>query len=92
MLLDGGLFFFFFHGEEKKERWVGYEGGSGYRSDFRLTPSSSRRGLRSSRYSSYCCWFSTLAWMPVLGFGGGGLAGWGMNDEGMGFFLRGWLV
>lgn len=39
---------------------------SGYRSSFSGTPSSSRRGLSSWRYCSYCPLFSTLALMPAI--------------------------
>lgn len=39
--------------------------GSGYKSSLRLTPSSSLKGFRSRRYSSYWPLFSTLALMPV---------------------------
>lgn len=45
--------------------WKGLSVSSGYSSSLRLTPSSSRRGFNSSRYSWYCCWFSTLALIPV---------------------------
>lgn len=44
---------------------IAYFSSDGYSSSFRGMPSSSRRGLSSLRYSSYCCFCSTLAWIPI---------------------------
>lgn len=41
-----------------------YLASSGYRSSFRLTPNSSRRGFSSSKYCSYWPRFSTFALIP----------------------------